>query len=54
VVVAASAIWTSSGDIVSRADGSFLMAGRGGDGALWVTHGGPGGYGNVRLGGVVR
>jgi hypothetical protein len=52
--VATTAVWTSAGDIVSRPDGSFLMAGRGSDGALWVTRGGPGSYGSVSLGGVVR
>ena len=41
MVVATTVGWTSSGDVVSRPDGSFLMAGRGTDGALWVTDGGP-------------
>ena len=54
LVVATTVQWTSSGDIVSRPDGSFLMAGRGVDGALWVTDGGPGSYANRSLGGVVR
>ncbi len=54
LVVATTAAWTSAGDLVSRPDGSFLMAGRGGDGVLWVTHGGPSSYRNVRLGDVVR
>jgi hypothetical protein len=54
LVVATTAVWTSAGDIVSRADGSYLMAGRGGDGALWVTRGGPSNFSNVALGGVVR
>jgi len=47
-------VWSSAGDLVSRADGTFIMAGRGGDGALWITHGGPSGYQNRSLGGVVR
>ena len=54
MVVATTAVWTSAGDLVSRADGTFIMAGRGGDGALWITHGGPGSYANRSLGGVVR
>ena len=54
MVVATTAAWTSSGDLVSRPDGSFLMAGRGGDGALWVTDGGPSSYASRSLGGVVR
>lgn len=54
LVVAVTVQWTSSGDIVSRPDGSFLMAGRGVDGALWVTDGGPGSHANRSLGGVVR
>ncbi|WP_392544367.1 PQQ-dependent sugar dehydrogenase [Oryzobacter telluris] len=52
--IATTMRWTSAGDIVTRADGSYLLAGRGTDGALWVTDGGPGGYGNRSLGGVVR
>ena len=44
LVVATTAVWTSAGDLVSRPDGSFLMAGRGSDGALWVTDGGPSSY----------
>ena len=54
MVVATTASWTSSGDLVSRPDGSFLMAGRGGDGALWITDGGPSSYASRSLGGVVR
>jgi glucose/arabinose dehydrogenase len=54
LVVATTAVWTSAGDLVSRPDGSFLMAGRGSDGALWLTDGGPGGYGSRSLGGDVR
>ena len=54
LVVATTAVWSSAGDLVSRPDGSFLLAGRGTDGALWLTDGGPGGYGNRSLGGVVR
>ena len=54
MVVATTAVWSSAGDLVSRADGTFIMAGRGGDGALWITHGGPSGYQNRSLGGVVR
>ena len=54
LVVATTAVWTSAGDLVSRPDGSFIMAGRGGDGALWITHGGPLSYANRALGGVVR
>ncbi len=54
LAVATTAVWTSAGDIVSRADGSFLMAGRGSDGGLWVTRGGPSSYSSVSLGGVVR
>ncbi|MGL5912503.1 MAG: hypothetical protein ACRCZP_21020, partial [Phycicoccus sp.] len=52
--VATTAVWTSAGDLVSRSDGSFLLAGRGSDGALWVTNGGPSSYGSVSLGGIVR
>jgi glucose/arabinose dehydrogenase len=54
LVVGTTAAWSSAGDLVSRSDGSFLMAGRGTDGALWLTHGGPGRYDNRSLGGVVR
>ena len=54
LVVATTAVWTSAGDIVSRADGSYLMAGRGSDGALWLTSGGPSSYSNRSLGGTVR
>ncbi len=54
LVVATTAVWTSAGDIVSRPDGSFLMAGRGSDGGLWVTRGGPSSYSSVALGGAVR
>ena len=54
LVVATTAVWTSAGDLVSRPDGSFIMAGRGGDGALWITDGGPSSYANRSLGGVVR
>jgi glucose/arabinose dehydrogenase len=54
MVVATTAAWTSSGDLVSRPDGSFLMAGRGTDGALWVTDGGPSSFASRTLGGVVR
>ncbi len=54
LVVATTAVWTSAGDLVSRPDGSFLMAGRGSDGGLWVTRGGPTSYSNVGLGGAVR
>lgn len=53
LVVATTAVWTSAGDLVSRADGTFLMAGRGGDGALWITHGGPTSHQHRSLGGVV-
>jgi glucose/arabinose dehydrogenase len=53
LVIATTAEWTSAGDLVSRADGSYLMAGRGADGALWVTSGGPSSYSNRSLGGVV-
>lgn len=52
-MVATPARWTSSGDLVARSDGSYLLAGRGGDGALWVTFGGPSSFRNLRLGGVV-
>ena len=52
--VATTTIWTSAGDVVSRPDGSFLMAGRGTDGALWVTDGGPTSFASVSLGGVVN
>ncbi|MGG5258173.1 PQQ-dependent sugar dehydrogenase [Phycicoccus avicenniae] len=52
--VATDVTWSSSGDIVSRPDGSYLMAGRGRDGALWVTSGGPSSYASRSLGGVVR
>lgn len=52
--VATPAVWTSSGDVVSRPDGSFLMTGRGSDGALWLTNGGPSSYASRSLGGVVR
>ena len=54
LVVATTAVWTSAGDIVSRADGSYLLAGRGSDGALWLTYGGPSSYSNRSLGGTVR
>ena len=53
LVVATTAEWTSAGDLVSRADGSYLLAGRGADGALWITNGGPSSYSNRSLGGVV-
>jgi len=52
--VATTTVWTSAGDIVSRPDASFLMAGRGTDGALWITDGGPSSYASRSLGGVVR
>ncbi|MGL5927992.1 MAG: PQQ-dependent sugar dehydrogenase, partial [Dermatophilaceae bacterium] len=52
--VATTAVWTSAGDLVSRSDGSFLLAGRGSDGALWITGGGPSSYSSVSLGGIVR
>lgn len=51
--VATTTVWTSAGDIVTRPDASFLMAGRGTDGALWVTRGGPSSYASISLGGVV-
>ena len=54
LVVPMTVQWTSSGDLVSRADGSFLIAGRGNDGALWLSYGGPSSYRTVSLGGVVR
>ncbi len=54
LVIATLATWTSAGDLVSRPDGSYLMVGRGGDGALWLTRGGPSSYSSVSLGGVVR
>ena len=54
LVVPTTVQWTSSGDLVSRPDGSFLMVGRGNDGALWLSHGGPTSYRTVSLGGVVR
>ncbi len=54
LAIATTAVWTSAGDIVSRADGSFLIAGRGSDGGLWVNRGGPSSYSSVNLGGVVR
>ena len=53
LVVATTAVWSSAGDLVSRPDGSFLMAGRGSDGKLWVTRGGPSSYSSIALGGVV-
>jgi glucose/arabinose dehydrogenase len=53
LVVATTAVWSSAGDLVSRPDGSFLMAGRGSDGKLWVTRGGPSKYSSIALGGVV-
>ncbi|WP_377644719.1 PQQ-dependent sugar dehydrogenase [Oryzobacter terrae] len=53
-VIATTATWTSAGDLVSRADGTYLLVGRGGDGALWLTYGGPSGYRNRSLGGTVR
>ena len=54
LVVPTTAVWTSSGDLVSRPDGSFLMAARGSDGALWLTDGGPSSFQTRSLGGVVR
>lgn len=54
LTIAVPATWTSAGDIVSRADGSFLMAARSTDGALWLTDGGPRSFRNRSLGGVVR
>jgi hypothetical protein len=54
LVVAMAPQWTSAGDISSRPDGSFLMVGRGGDGAVWVTDGGPRSFQTRSLGGVVR
>ena len=54
LVVATTAVWTSAGDLVSRPDGSYLIAGRGTDGALWVTRGGPTSYSSTSLGGTVR
>jgi len=53
LVVATPGRWTSAGDLVARSDGSYLLAGRGGDGALWVTLGGPSSFRSLRLGGVV-
>ncbi len=52
--VAHRARYTSAPDIVTRADGSYLLAGRGAEGELWVTAGGPSSYANRFLGGVVR
>lgn len=54
LVVATPSRWTSAGDIVSRPDGSYLLAGRSLSGALSVTSGGPSGYGSRWLGGTVR
>jgi glucose/arabinose dehydrogenase len=54
LVVAMTPQWTSAGDIASRPDGSFLMVGRGGDGAVWVTSGGPTSYATRSLGGLAR
>lgn len=53
-VTATSAIWAGSGDVVSRPDGSYLLAGRGRDGRLWITDGGPSGYASRPLYVVVR
>jgi glucose/arabinose dehydrogenase len=49
-----SARFTSAVDVVTRADGTFLLAGRGGDGGLWLHDGRPGRFVNVDLGGTVR
>ncbi|MBM6402247.1 PQQ-dependent sugar dehydrogenase [Phycicoccus sonneratiae] len=55
VPVATPARWTSAGDIVSRPDGSYLLAGRSLSGALSLTYGGgPSGYASRWLGGTVR
>lgn len=54
LVVPTTSVWTSSGDLASRPDGSYLMVGRGNDGALWLTDGGPSSFQSRSLGGVVR
>lgn len=54
LAIGVSAYYDSAPDVVSRTDGTFLMAGRGGDGSLWFYDAKPGGYRNVSLGGIVR
>ena len=49
-----STVWTAPGDVVSRPDGTYLMAGRGRDGRLWVTSGGPTDFSSRPLYVVVR
>ncbi|MBC9822204.1 PQQ-dependent sugar dehydrogenase [Terrabacter sp. MAHUQ-38] len=47
-------VFTSAPDVVTRADGTFLLFGRGADGHLWVYSGRPGAYTSTSLGGTVR
>jgi glucose/arabinose dehydrogenase len=46
--------FTSAPDVVTRADGTFLLFGRGTDGHLWLYNGKPGAYTSTSLGGTVR